>query len=106
VPRTLTAAALCVGGGGKNVASQKRAKRSPRFNSFSGQAEGSISPVERSGEQAMAQTSPIFTLPQQILLEFHEVEPPLDGNVRRIKIGYTDPITSSDRLCVVEIHDM
>ena len=54
----------------------------------------------------MAQATPIYTLPQQITLEFHQVEPPPDDNTRRIEIGNNDVITSSDRLCVVEIHNM
>ena len=54
----------------------------------------------------MAQTTPIYTLPHQIALEFHQVEPSADEGVRPIEIGDNDVITSSDRLCVVEIHNM
>jgi hypothetical protein len=54
----------------------------------------------------MAQTTPIYTLPHQIALEFHQVEPSADQGVRPIEIGDNDVITSSDRLCVVEIHNM
>jgi hypothetical protein len=54
----------------------------------------------------MAQTTPNFALPNEITLEFHQVEPSPDDDTRRIKIGCNDVITSSDRLCVVEIHNM
>jgi len=54
----------------------------------------------------MAQTTPICTLPPQITLEFHQVEPYPDQNIRPIEIGDNDIITSSDRLCVVEILNM
>jgi hypothetical protein len=54
----------------------------------------------------MAQTTPVETLPPQITLEFHQVEPLPDEGTRPIEIGENGSITSSDRLCVVEIHDM
>jgi hypothetical protein len=54
----------------------------------------------------MAQTTAVDTLPPQITLEFHQVEPPPDERARPIEIGDNGSITSSDRLCVVEIHNM
>ena len=54
----------------------------------------------------MAQTTAVDTLPPQIALEFHQVEPPPDEDARPIEIGDSGSITSSDRLCVVEIHNM
>ena len=54
----------------------------------------------------MAQTTAVDTLPPQIALEFHQVEPPPDEDARPIEIGDNGSITSSDRLCVVEIHNM
>src|SRR6266487_1057202 len=54
----------------------------------------------------MAQTTAVDTLPSQIALEFHQVEPPPDEDARPIEIGDNGSITSSDRLCVVEIQNM
>jgi hypothetical protein len=54
----------------------------------------------------MTQTEPTHDLPQQIRLEFYQVEAPLDEDTRRIEIGESDMITSGDGLCVVEIQNM
>jgi hypothetical protein len=54
----------------------------------------------------MAQTTPIYTLPHQITLEFHQVEPSPDEDIRPIEIVDNDVITLRDRLCAVEIHNM
>ena len=54
----------------------------------------------------MAQTTSEDALPPKIILEFHQVEPPPDEAARPIEIGDNGSITSSDRLCVVEIHNM
>jgi len=51
----------------------------------------------------MTQTEPTHDLPQQIRLEFYQVEAPLDEDTRRIEIGESGMITSGDGLCVVEI---
>ena len=54
----------------------------------------------------MTQTEPTHDLPQQIRLEFYQVEAPLDEDTRRIEIGESGIITSGDGLCVVEIQNM
>src|ERR1700741_2743315 len=54
----------------------------------------------------MTQTQPTHDLPQQIKLEFCQVEAPPDETTRRIEIGESGMITSGDGLCVVEIQNM
>jgi hypothetical protein len=54
----------------------------------------------------MTETAPAQLLPDRVKLEFCQVEPPPDEAARPIEIGKKPTITSSDRLCVVEIQNM
>ncbi len=54
----------------------------------------------------MTETAPGQPLPDRVKLEFCQVEPSPDEATRPIEIGEKAPITSSDRLCVVEIQNM
>jgi hypothetical protein len=65
-----------------------------------------IRSLQQSGERPMTQTEPTHDLPQQIKLEFCQVEASPDEDTRRIEIGESGMITSGDGLCVVEIQNM